>query len=530
VRRLLVALALLTSCPASGREPTNAPMTFGLYQPTNMIQLGDTKESCTGICTVTAEGKIVADTPERFRAFLEKEGVKGGTVLFNSNGGDDLAAAIELGREIRKHGFDTSLPEFFTASPLPKYCSELAPRTPARKDNLQNAQAEMARAVELLIACTSRIGTISTGRCLSACAYAYLGGVVRSLGRPSDYAGRKVAYGGPEFPDIFGSARTEQWQIGFHEFKPGMRLDASPDEQFSAGATYAQQIFPDLSRYVSDMGISPKLFEWATRRSKSDDPVFKDFYFPSVAELADVGILPEGHFLPFELVIQKDRVMWVSRYSNGLLWEKQVALLCVRRDGAAPSLGLIVSGGVDGERRPGPGKPLRLDNLGSGPSPVGDEAKTSGRFGALRGLIRWNSEDSWRIDVGLDGAPLHVAGHLSTKGPQRLHPDANMRDLEKSTEYIEFFDVSTGWLFHRANTPMSNGQNLNHYLIPLPDSFIAQLATAKRLALRYRLSRTDTAAIEFPENLAESLDFLMRSCLSVSKPADHVTERRSFRI
>ncbi|MFZ3324391.1 MAG: hypothetical protein WA231_00200 [Methylocella sp.] len=58
---------------------------------------------------IYAEGPITLGTAERFRTFVNENKIKGGAVvIFNSPGGQ-VSEALEMGRQIRAAGFDTSI-------------------------------------------------------------------------------------------------------------------------------------------------------------------------------------------------------------------------------------------------------------------------------------------------------------------------------------------------------------------------------------------------------------------------------------
>jgi hypothetical protein len=94
---------------------------------------------------VLAQGEITADTPAAFSAFLRQNTSFPGTVMFNSLGGD-LIAALELGREIRLAGWSTTI-----GTPGLSFLSH------------------------------------KPGECDSACTFAFLGGKIRSIAPGSLY-------------------------------------------------------------------------------------------------------------------------------------------------------------------------------------------------------------------------------------------------------------------------------------------------------------------------------------------------------
>jgi hypothetical protein len=148
-----------------------------------IIQSGELCGSCS---IVLAEGNIERDTAEKLKAFAMLHRLPETTqISFNSNGGS-LLGGLELGRVIREHRFRTNL-------------SQVGP-------------------------------VLAPARCASACAYAFLGGVVRTKDEGSLY--------------------------GVHQF--------SSNQQTSSGLSDAQVVFAALSNYVREMGASTELLEFAS--------------------------------------------------------------------------------------------------------------------------------------------------------------------------------------------------------------------------------------------------------------------------
>jgi len=103
----------------------------------------DAAAFCATDPCVVASGEIDQDTAEEFTDFITIADVpSGATVMFDSPGGS-LLAGLALGRAIRRAGFYTA---------VGRYDSD--------NERLKNG-----------------------GRCASACAYAFLGGVQRGVGR-----------------------------------------------------------------------------------------------------------------------------------------------------------------------------------------------------------------------------------------------------------------------------------------------------------------------------------------------------------
>lgn len=472
--------------------------------------------SLTG-CTIFAEGEIVPETPERFRAFIETNKAISGTIYLNSEGGE-LEPALAFGRAIRQAGFNTAIPRYFTPSPLPKDCFEKEPEGSTREspDKLDSRE-RLERLSYLINQCSGNVGTISYGRCRSACAYAFLGGRVRSLSEVGGYPSymRRRASTVPEGPELL-MRNSDQRELGYHLYRPVYDLDSVPDDEYVRGAEWAQRLYPDLAKYVSEMNIGGDLLAMAQRPPNNGDPEADPFYYPTVAELTQLGVLLNGHFMPFELTAQRGKLMLVSRYSNGLLWEKQAALLCVRRDGGKPALSLMVSGGADDSDSAEPRKILRLEDLGTGPSPLPEDASPSD---ALQASIFWTSSNEWKLEVRFDERDPFTGGQFPTEKPRLIDPKG--KSMGAMTRYRQTFAVNNGWHFSRRNSPIPIRISLDHYLVELPEAQVAALRNASKITIRYSLMRSDTATIALPEDIGEKIDVLMASCLDLPKPADH---------
>lgn len=110
MRRLFAALlALALTAPvlvlpvSSEAVDRTLPMQFTLYRQ-------GPADSCGSHCRlfVAADGSITADTPADFAAFAKIHEIKGALVVLDSNGGS-VHGAIELGRQMRAVGLDTTV-------------------------------------------------------------------------------------------------------------------------------------------------------------------------------------------------------------------------------------------------------------------------------------------------------------------------------------------------------------------------------------------------------------------------------------
>ncbi len=87
---------------------TKAPAFSGSAM--NFAIVRSNRDNCEPSCVewIYADGKILVETPSKFEEFLNRQGTTGLPIVIRSNGGD-TAAAIELGRIIRKRGKDVEV-------------------------------------------------------------------------------------------------------------------------------------------------------------------------------------------------------------------------------------------------------------------------------------------------------------------------------------------------------------------------------------------------------------------------------------
>ena len=146
---------------------------------------------------VAAEGQITPDTPGKFEAFVKANGV--GQVLYLNSPGGDLAAGIRLGELIRKYHYQTNV-----GATVPDGAWQ----------------------------------TTAPGICASACAFAFLGGEIRS------------------------AAENE---IGLHQFYNDVALRDPSAKLFDSLDLSAQQFVSALLiDYVFRMGADPRFVSLAS--------------------------------------------------------------------------------------------------------------------------------------------------------------------------------------------------------------------------------------------------------------------------
>jgi hypothetical protein len=185
--RIAVIIILGMMSVSTAKEPREAPMTFSLHR------------ACDGNASfcgpyILAQGTITASTPAQFQDFISRVKFKP-TIYFDSVGGN-LAAGIQMGYFIRRAKLDT-----FVGGPYEKVVKDGQPY----KTLVRN------------------------GMCFSACAYAFLGGVVREL--------------------------NEGGRYGVHQFY-GAKKDV--------GESSAQHTMAVLARYTDEMGVSRQLLDLAS--------------------------------------------------------------------------------------------------------------------------------------------------------------------------------------------------------------------------------------------------------------------------
>ncbi len=155
---------------------------------------------------VIAEGVIGPRTPDEFRQVLHDPHlvIGRGTRIFFLSPGGNLIAGLELGREIRKAGFTTVVG-------LPPDGKAFAP--------------------------------IERSACASACTFAFLGGIARSVAPGSIYAVHRFFRG---------------------NFKPGQKVLTDPTRITRTD----QQLAGDLVAYIRAMGVSANLYKISTEGSR----------------------------------------------------------------------------------------------------------------------------------------------------------------------------------------------------------------------------------------------------------------------
>ena len=215
-KAICLAIAAWVILPVFGQ--TTSPMQFKLASTGGV--------SC---CEwISAEGQITGETPAAFVSFLKEwnNDLEGRTTIYLNSPGGNLVAGMRLGELFRKGKFATDVG---TTSPMPGSGKVVASR-------------------------------LDPGICMSACAYAFLGGVNR---------GAKAG------------------ELGFHQFysppSTGEAVLKSPDKPDDAST--AQLIVGLIAIYLKEMGIDPEVLFLASSTSASD------LYLPDVSTMRQLRII-----------------------------------------------------------------------------------------------------------------------------------------------------------------------------------------------------------------------------------------------
>lgn len=209
-------------------------------------------EFSTGEVFLSGNGPITIDSPRDFQTYISQFSPGSlRSIGFNSDGGN-LGAAMALGRLIRRQRLSTYVDD--------------------------------------------------QDRCLSACAYAFLGGSER--GFPS------------RVEEEEGAQYENQQRLGFHSFRYAQLDDLSSSESRSLGSLLTrdvQAITSVISNYVVEMGGSPEL---VSRASEIPD---NDFLYLSKTDLIDLNVItwsPDLDTGRFELIPDNGRLLAIFRHQD----------------------------------------------------------------------------------------------------------------------------------------------------------------------------------------------------------------------
>ena len=220
--RLLKALAFsgLLAWTGASHAQTPAP-----DQPMTFRSLGGQSGD-----VIIASGTITPDTSAAFVNFAEQQALPAGAVVWLHSEGGDLESGLALGRAFRSHAIATRI-----------------------------AQGGPDREV--------------AGRCISACALAFLGGAQRSLQPGSVYGVHQLSM---DCTDRGRALSSFPWLP-----LPGARY--CPD--FGVGLSAIQAAQGEVAAYVSEMGAAPELVAIMSEIAPND---IREL---GLDELNDLGVL-----------------------------------------------------------------------------------------------------------------------------------------------------------------------------------------------------------------------------------------------
>ncbi len=213
-----------------------------LAEPTRIADecMGNAAESCF----IIIDGKITTEMLTEVELALENR-MDGFKVLLNSGGGS-FQAGLALGRLIRERGLHTEVG-----------------RAAYVTSTLNDAQFE-------------RFDNIEDGQCVSACAYAFLGGVVRKINGDS--------------------------RLGFHRF-----YLAQGDLPGEGGLAAGQLVAADAVSYLIEMGVDARIFVTASSAGATK------MNYPTPEELEEFDLLTPAGFSSFSIEPYRQGIIAVSR-------------------------------------------------------------------------------------------------------------------------------------------------------------------------------------------------------------------------
>jgi hypothetical protein len=166
--------------------------------------------------------------------------------------------------------------------------------------------------VETKFPCRTFSDHVVEGDCLSACAYAFLGGVTRELS-------------------------TEWWplqnsKIGFHQFwlDKGISQVVGPNDARLLRETTlskAQIAMGLIAEYLSLMKIDPKVLSFASNAEPDK------MYYPSISDLIDTQVITLSSYGAWFIEPYKSGLVAASRELNRNTPAQQITTYCRKRDG-----------------------------------------------------------------------------------------------------------------------------------------------------------------------------------------------------
>lgn len=214
--------------------------------------------NCESCAWTAAQGEITPETPDKFREYIGENG-QGGYIVFNSPGGD-LVAGIELGRLIRERGATTAIGETRDIErddePYEGYYPDIQHDRP--------------------------------GICASACAFAFMGGIEREIGRDD--------------------------RLGVHRFSARKGEISSEATQMLAGLSLLHTV---------QMGVDPAVIVAASAAAPDE------IYWFSTEELARFNLDTTAEWAePWKLTPYRGGLLLETTQHTGALRSVAVKLLC----------------------------------------------------------------------------------------------------------------------------------------------------------------------------------------------------------
>ena len=303
----LVVAGLLTAVPGHA-----ADIASDAFDKPMVFVVAASGGNCGDCEWIAAIGIIEADTPAKFEAFLAANRYIPGTVVLHSPGGN-LLAGLQLGTIIRNNNLATTIGNTISSQDSLEYDG-----TPHYSEYFE------------------------AGRCASACAYAFLGGVSRDLGR------------------MLGEGTSSH--IAFHQFAQ----PRTENHQLTGatGVAQGQEVSGIIAAYLGAMGVDGRVLTMAGLTPS------EDLYEPKREELIAYRIVTVTGFGPWQLdsfagTVAATTTAADTYYSD----EKQVIVYCQlpkRLPVIAVALEgppfVISTGADDASRLPTPAEALEMVN------------------------------------------------------------------------------------------------------------------------------------------------------------------------
>lgn len=298
--RAVVVATFACASAAAMAQRLSQSMTFTMHDPCG----GGNAASCGPV--IVGIGTIDARTPARFRAAYKALATRDNLILVSSGG--SLAAGIALGREIRASAMGTRAVNTFT---------EAIPKSSISFDH----------DIKVLF---------DHGKCLSACAYAFLGGVKRSVESDGVLGVHQFRTIGPALERIERGAQVTMASLQLYVQEMGVSTDfltvasvTAPEEMFMLTTALAKLMNVDNS--------TPRDSGWTVRSTPNGEPMIEIYRQISPGRDAYVRLVRGGVGVRlFAAVVLRKRFVRSDR-------------LDVHPIGETANLGLT----IDGKRYPG---------------------------------------------------------------------------------------------------------------------------------------------------------------------------------